>query len=116
MLSMAELDSNLLCLTVAGSMANMGCHLSTGQDIDPGWYRSLKLDTSLVLREKSSSFTSVSKGGHCHQQRQPPGMVSPEGTQEGKNTCHLAALRLQPLPVVSPEGTPDVKTQDTGPR
>ena len=28
-------------------------------------------------------------------------LVSPEGTQEGKNTCHLAAIRLQPLPVVS---------------
>ena len=32
--------------------------------------------------------------------------VSPEGTQEGKNTCHLAAIRLQPLPMVSPEETP----------
>ena len=30
-------------------------------------------------------------------------LVSPEGTQEGKNTCHLAAVRLQPLPMVSPE-------------
>ena len=42
--------------------------------------------------------------------------VSPEGTKEGKNTCHLAAIRLQPLPTVSPEETQDVKTQDTGPR
>ena len=41
-------------------------------------------------------------------------LVSPEGTQEGKNTCHLAAIRLQPLPMVSPEGTQDVKTQDSG--
>ena len=40
-------------------------------------------------------------------------LVSPEGTQEGKNTCHLAAIRLQPLPMVSPQ---HVKTQDTGPR
>ena len=41
-------------------------------------------------------------------------LVSPEGTQEGKNPCHLAANRLQPLPRVSPEETLDVKTQDTG--
>ena len=43
-------------------------------------------------------------------------LVSPEGTQEGKNTCHLVAIRLQPLPTVSPEETQDVKTQNTGPR
>jgi len=43
-------------------------------------------------------------------------LVSPEGTQEGKNTCHLAANRLQPLPMVNTEETRDVKTQDTGPR
>ena len=51
---------------------------------------------------------------------QPPAiaaeLVSPEGAQEGKNTCHLAAIRLQPLPVVHPEETQDVKMQDTGPR
>ena len=33
-----------------------------------------------------------------------------------KNTCHLAAIRLQPLPAVSPEETQDVKIQDAGPR
>ena len=42
--------------------------------------------------------------------------VNPKDTQEGKNTCHLAAIRLQPLPLVSPEETQDVKTQDIGPR
>ena len=42
--------------------------------------------------------------------------MSPEETQEAKNTCHLAAaVRLQPLLRVSPEETQDVKTQDTGP-
>ena len=41
-------------------------------------------------------------------------LVSPEGTQEGKNTCHQAAIRLQPLLTVSPEETQDVKTQDSG--
>ena len=29
--------------------------------------------------------------------------MSPEGTQEGKNTCYLAAISLQPLRTVSPE-------------
>ena len=43
-------------------------------------------------------------------------LVSPEGTQEGKNTCHLAAIRLRPLPMVSLEETQDGKTQFTGPR
>ena len=43
-------------------------------------------------------------------------LVSPEGTQEGKNTCHLVVIRLQPLPTVSPEEAQGVKTQDTGPR
>ena len=32
-------------------------------------------------------------------------LVSPEGTQVGKNTCHRAATRLQPLPMMSPEET-----------
>ena len=36
-------------------------------------------------------------------------LVSPEGTQEGKNTCHLAAIRLQTLPTVNPEETQNVK-------
>ena len=43
-------------------------------------------------------------------------LVSTEGTRNGKNTCHLAAIRLQPLPVVSPEGNQHIKTQDTDPR
>ena len=43
-------------------------------------------------------------------------LVNPEETQQGKNTCHLTAIRLQPLPTVSPDETPDVKTEDTGPQ
>ena len=35
--------------------------------------------------------------------------VSPEGTQEEKNVCHLAAIRLQTLLMVNPEETPDMK-------
>ena len=42
--------------------------------------------------------------------------VSPEGVQEGKNTCHLAAIRLQPLPILSLEEVQDVNTQDAGSR
>ena len=37
-------------------------------------------------------------------------LVTPEGTQEGKNTCHPAVIRLLPLPTVSPEETEGVKT------
>ena len=43
-------------------------------------------------------------------------LVSPEGPQKGKNTCHPAAIKLQSLLMVSSEETQDVKTQDTGPR
>jgi len=42
--------------------------------------------------------------------------VSPEGTQEGKNACHLAPIKLHSLRTVNPEETQDVKTQDTGSR
>ena len=37
----------------------------------------------------------------------------PEEAQEGKNTCHPAAIKLQPQPTVSPKGAQGVKTQDT---
>ena len=40
-------------------------------------------------------------------------LVNPKRIQEWKNTCYLAAVRLQPLPMVIPEDTQDVKTQDT---
>ena len=43
-------------------------------------------------------------------------LVSPEGTQKGKKTCHLAAIRLQPLLMVSSDESQDVKTQDVGSR
>jgi len=42
--------------------------------------------------------------------------VNPEQTQGGKNSCLLAAIRLQQLPMVSPEETQDMKTRDAGPR
>ena len=40
-------------------------------------------------------------------------LMRPNETQEGKNTCHLAAIRLQPLSTVSPEETQDV-SENTG--
>ena len=43
-------------------------------------------------------------------------LVSTEGTRKGKNTCHLAAIKLQALPKVSPEENQHIKTQDTDPR
>ena len=39
-------------------------------------------------------------------------LVSPEGTQEGRNTCHPSAIRLQPLSMVSPEDAQDMNTKD----
>ena len=38
-------------------------------------------------------------------------LVSPEGTQEGKNIYYLAAIRLLPLPMVSPKEAQDVKNR-----
>ena len=61
----------------------------------------------------------MNKGCHSHQRLQPPLKESWWALRElrkGKNTCHPAALRLQPLPAVSPAETQDVKIQDTGPR
>ena len=55
---------------------------------------------------QSSAVPGIAKGE----------LVSPEGTQEGEKTYHLAAIRLQSLPQGSPEGTQDVKTQDAGPK
>ena len=42
-------------------------------------------------------------------------LVSSEETQEGKNTCHQASIRQQPLLTVSPKEAQDVKTQDIVP-
>ena len=60
-----------------------------------------------ILRMSQSSEIAATTDGEP---------VSPEGTQEGKNPCHLAANRLQPLPMVSPKEIQDVKIQDTGSR
>ena len=43
-------------------------------------------------------------------------LMSLEETREKKNICHLAAIRLQPLPMLSPKETQDVRTLDIGPR
>ena len=36
-------------------------------------------------------------------------LVSPEGTQEGKNICYLAAIKLLPPPTVKPKEAQDMK-------
>ena len=43
-------------------------------------------------------------------------LLRPEGTKEGNNFCHLAAISLCPLPTVSLEKTRNLITQDTDPR
>ena len=53
------------------------------------------------LRNGIFPAISLNKGCHRHQQLQPSN-ASPEGTQEGKKACRLAAIRQQPLPMVSP--------------
>ena len=65
-------------------------------------------------------FPAISRNKGCHShQRLQPSKVSRWALRKlraEKNTCHPAAIRLQPLPAMSPEETRDVKTQDTGPR
>ena len=62
----------------------------------------------------SISCHGSKQGGHSQ-----PSNVSasaPRILRKEKNTFHLPAIRLQPLPPVSPKEAQDVKTQDTGPR
>ena len=42
-------------------------------------------------------------------------LVNPKETQERKNTCHVAAIRLKPLPIMSLEETQDVTRQGLAP-
>ena len=71
------------------------------------WVKGEKQNISCCVskqRVSQSSAIAATKDGE---------LVSPEETREGKNTCHLVAIRMYPLPMVSPEETQDVKTQDT---
>ena len=52
-----------------------------------------------LLQEYTKDVTVIT---NCSHQRS---WVRPEGTQEGKNTCHLAAIKLQSFPTKSPEET-----------
>ena len=56
---------------------------------------------------RNGIFPHISKQEcQSHQQLQLSWMVSLwalKGTQEGKNTCHLVAIRVQALPMLSPE-------------
>ena len=69
----------------------------------------IKKKFHIDLRNEMFSAISVNKGYHSIISE----LVSPEGPQEGMNTCHLANIRLQPLPMMSPEETQDMKTQET---
>ena len=62
---------------------------------------------AISVNEGSHSLATVATDGE---------LVYPGGTQEGKNTCRLTAIQLQPLRTLNPEKTQDVKTQDPGPR
>ena len=42
--------------------------------------------------------------------------VSPREVRREKNICHLAAIRLQPLPTVSPKEAQDVKNTEYWPQ
>ena len=85
-----------------------------------GLFRFLGSCVLKLLRNKILPAVSVNKGCHSHRRLQPPPTVSwwalRELRKETKNTCHRAAIRLQPRPKVSPEQTQDLKTWDTGPR
>ena len=60
-----------------------------------------------VLYFSSSQWSDLSVSKGCHRQQLLP-IVSWWALSEGKNICHLAGIRLQPLPTG--------KTQDTSPR
>ena len=88
-------------------------HILTGQ---------LRNIDSSISCHINKDVTVTSSCSHCEGE-----LVSPEGTQEGKNTRYLATIRLYPLLAVSPEelwietelhpeGTQDRKEQGTGPK
>ena len=63
----------------------------------------------LSMRNGLLPAMSVNKGCHSHQRLQPQPKVTwwaPRELRKEKNTCHLAAIRLQPRPRLSPEETP----------
>ena len=66
--------------------------------------------------EKWDISCHLSKQGfHSHQWLSCVSWWALRKLRKEKNTCHLAAIRLQLHPKVSPEETQDVETQDTAP-
>ena len=64
------------------------------------------------MRNGRLPVISVNKGYHSHQLLEPLPTVSWWALRElrkEKNTWHLVAIRLQPLPTVSPEETQDMR-------
>ena len=93
-----------------GPMGKIEENLLKGWFTKMYWVKSEKQNIPCCVskqRVSQSSAIAATKDGE---------LVSPEETQEGKNTCHLVAIRMYPLPVMSPEETQDVKKQATGPR
>ena len=72
----------------------------------------------ITVRNAMFPAKSVNKWCHSHQWLQSS-IVSWWALKKHraeKNTCHLAAIRQQPLPMLSPEKTQDRKIQDIGTR
>ena len=72
----------------------------------------LLLVHSFILRNGIFPAISVNKDVVTRKPAITDGeLVSPEGTQEGKNSCHLTAIRRQSLPSMSPEEARDMETR-----
>ena len=69
-------------------------------------WRTEKPSLAWVHEVPKSQTDWATEQQHSHERLQPPLTVSgwaPREIRKEKNTCHLAAIRLQPLPMVSPE-------------
>ena len=89
---------------------------------EPHWEQLHWCPISKLSDQTRSSLHNAStyiegRGEKCCLPPQPPclpntngKLVSPEGAQEGKNTCPLAVIRPQPLITASPEEAQVVRT------
>ena len=70
------------------------------------------------FQEWISTYVGVNKWCHSHRWLQSSigSWWALKKHRAEKNTCHLAAIRQQPLPMLSPEKTQDGKIQDIGTR
>ena len=70
------------------------------------WEMDISWHISKQRRSQSSEIAAPTDGE----------LMSPKGTQEGKNTCNPAAITMQPHSTESSKEAQDVEKQDTGPR